>query len=154
MTRSQQHVALFVVLVGVMIAVYARPFRSRGSPRPQGAAATGSAGPAAASVAVPGAGGATPVSSPGPSKQRDAQRERAAHITWSRDPFLKSGAGGGATGLALSGILWDPRQPMAILNGQMLRVGEELDGYTVVAIDQDRVSVTDGTETFQIQITP
>ena len=85
---------------------------------------------------------------------REAQRQRLAAISWSRDPFTRSAGAGQASGLSLSGILWDASAPIAIINGQMRHVGEEFDGYRIVEIVQDRVSVTDGTQTFQLTLAP
>ena len=56
--------------------------------------------------------------------------------------------------LEVSGILWDTTQPLAVINGQTVRVGQELDGYQIIEISPDRVSVTDGTETFQLRLSP
>jgi hypothetical protein len=61
---------------------------------------------------------------------------------------------GELSGLSVSGILWDPTKPIAIINGAMVHVGEEIEGYQVLAINQDRVSVTDGTQTFQLPVSP
>lgn len=85
--------------------------------------------------------------------ERAAQRQRAGELAWGRDPFLRGGTEG-ASGLVLSGILWDAQAPVAILNGQMLRVGEELEGFRITRIAADAVTVTDGAETFQLQIAP
>jgi hypothetical protein len=44
-------------------------------------------------------------------------------------------------GLVLNGIVSDKAQPMAVINNQLLKVGEEIDGRTVVAITDDKVKV-------------
>jgi len=56
--------------------------------------------------------------------------------------------------LTLSGILWDANQPMAIINGQTLHVGDHLEGYRVTDITQARVSVSDGTQILQLLVAP
>ena len=81
---------------------------------------------------------------------RDTQRRRATALAWGRDPFLAGDSSGEASGLELSGILWDPAQPMAIINGHTVHPGEECDGYRVVTITQDTVTLTDGAETFHL----
>jgi hypothetical protein len=88
------------------------------------------------------------------SDQREAQRERSVRLVWGRDPFAWTVKSRQGTELNLSGILWDASQPIAIINGRMLYVGEALEGYRVVEISHDRVSVTDGAQTFQLFITP
>ena len=148
MTRRQTQSVTLAGLMVVLIAVYVRAFLPKRSvPRaamPSNAApeqpTTVPAGPAA----------------PSPQEvlaQREAQRARADGLSWNRDPFTR-GRTGAVGGFALSGILWDTQQPIAIINGQMLRVGEELDGYRVAEIGQDHVSLTDGTHTYQLLIAP
>ena len=147
MTRSQQQLAILVVLVGVMIAVYAKALRPRSEPDQRDSESTP---PVVATVEA--AGEAFVVAAP--STQRGAQRERAMQLAWARDPFVRGGSLGHMSGLSLTGIMWDSAQPIAIINGQMMRVGDGLEGYRIEAITQDRVSVTDGTETFQLRIAP
>ena len=81
------------------------------------------------------------------------QQKAARQTTWRRDPFTQ-GAAGGNHALSLNGILWNDQQPMAIINDQTVRVGESIEGYTVVEIGKDFVSVTDGTQTIQLRIAP
>jgi hypothetical protein len=88
------------------------------------------------------------------STHHDAQRQLAATLAWGRDPFARGAAAGQPGGLSLSGILWDATSPIAIINGQMFRVGEEIDGFRVLEIAHDRVSLSDGTQTFQLLIAP
>jgi hypothetical protein len=45
---------------------------------------------------------------------------------------------GGGT-LRLSGIAWRPDFPAAVVNGEVLIVGEGIEGYRLVAVDRDRV---------------
>ena len=61
-----------------------------------------------------------------------------------RDPFepLVSPSGeprtprsGGATGsIHVEGVMWDAARPLAIVNGEVHRVGDEVEGYRVTAI--------------------
>ena len=147
MTKSQQQLAILGVLVLVMVGVYVRAFRS------------GPSQPNEAQGSDPGtqASGSTHRarsvrSDVDRSAMRVAQRERALQLAWRRDPFIRGGTLGSMSGLVLSGILWDATQPLAVVNGQTVRVGQELDGYQITEISHDRVSVTDGTETFQLRI--
>ena len=90
------------------------------------------------------------------SGSREAQRRRMAELDWTRDPFTRPAEAvqAQAVSLSLSGIIWDEHAPIAIINGQMLRVGQEFSGYRVVEIAQDHVSITDGTKTFQLSFAP
>lgn len=89
-----------------------------------------------------------------PSQQREAQAARAAALGWSRDPFVRGGVPGQVSGLTLSGILWDEAAPIAIINGEPVRAGDQVEGYRVVEITPERVSVSDETDTFQLFVTP
>lgn len=149
MTRRQQTM-LLAGLAAVMVAVYARAFlpshRRVATPSTGAASPSGQAAVTEQPVAVPAL--------PDRSVQHTAQQARAAELSWSRDPFTRGAVAGQESGLALSGILWDPQAPIAIINGQMLHLGEELEGYRVTEITQERVSMTDGTQTFQLMIAP
>ena len=59
---------------------------------------------------------------------------RLAGSAPSRDPFTRDVAMDPMGGLRLSGILWDASAPIAIINGQMVQVGDDLEGYQVVEI--------------------
>ena len=149
MNRLQRQALIFGILVCVMAAVYARAFALRRSARRPAVP------PTAASAQRPvGVSAGPDVSSPQEVlAHREAQRAYAGGLSWNRDPFAR-GRTGAVGGFTLSGILWDAQQPIAIINGQMLQVGEELDGYRVADIGQDHVSLTDGTHTYQLLIAP
>lgn len=71
-----------------------------------------------------------------------------------RDPFeplvsptgeLRTPRSGGATGaLHVEGILWDPKEPLAIVNGDIRRQGDEIEGYRIVEIRRDAIVVEGG----------
>ena len=71
-----------------------------------------------------------------------------------RDPFeplvtatgeLRTPRSGGATGaLRVEGVLWDPRQPLAIVNGDIRRRGDEVEGYRIVEIRANAIVVEGG----------
>ncbi len=160
MARRHQGVFL-AVLIGVMVAVYARALRPSTPRSPAGSSDSGQE----ASSGAPEAGEAGSSSSspeavrvvqvlPDQAPRRKVQRERAAGLVWRADPFNRSASGDQVGELTLSGILWDASAPIAILNGQMTRVGDEVDGYRVTEIAPDRVSVTDGTRTLTLRMTP
>ena len=152
MPKKQQLIFL-VVLVVIMAAVYVRALRPASSRR-ESAGATGARVPVAPSAAAaePAAGGTISLELSAESGPRQAQREHAARLAWGRDPFTGGSAGEEVGGFALSGILWDPSQPIAIINGQMLRVGDEVEGYRVTAITQDTVSISDGGQALKLAI--
>ena len=161
MTRTQQQAAALGVLAVLIIVVYARALRAptpaghggSDAPLQQHEAASASTGAAPEASSETRAADLPPHQSGEPAL-RAQQRERAALLGWGRDPFTRGGLSGQASGLILSGILWDAAHPMAIINGSMVHVGDDLDGYRIEAINQDHVSMTDGAQTFRLDITP
>ena len=157
MARQQQQVAILIGLVVVMALVYARPRRRPASPPPTASATSPAANPPAdVHTADPDDDPSSSTEFPlgAGSGQREAQATRAAGLNGSRDPFTRGGSPGQVSGLTLSGIMWDATAPIAIINGEMLHVGEQVDGYRLVEITPDRVSVTDDAETFQLFLSP
>ena len=147
MTRPQQQLIVFGVLLVVMVAVYTTAFRPR-APEPT----SGRVAVAEAPTVPPGQEATIAIAQP--SQQREAQRQRVLLLAWRRDPFTRGAGIGEVSGLTLTGILWDPNEPIAVINGQTVQVGDEVDGYQIVAISHDRVSLTDGTPTLQLSISP
>jgi hypothetical protein len=152
MTRFQRQLAVFVGLVMVMVAVYVRALGPRAPRTPRPVVAEEAATPPASQD--PAAGASATERSVGTGDVREAQREHAAALTWRRDPFTRGGSAAGVRGLTLSGIIWDPLRPIAILNDQMVSVGDEVEDYQVLEIGTDRVLLTDGAETIQLLINP
>ena len=141
MITDRAKVPVFIVSVMILIGVYGRKFVK--------------APPAIPPSAVPAADQASsePLASDDssttrPSRvRREEQRRRAASLQWGRDPFTLGGAGEEAHGLHLSGILWDPAKPLAIINGQTVQVGDQLGEYRVLSIDRETVTLSNGTAT-------
>ena len=150
MNASRKPVIILGVLACVMILVYARafaPHRTTAPPHP--APVTTSA-----SAATPAPGQVAASSGRVSASHRAAQRAASQQVTWGRDPFLRGRTTDTTSDLTLSGILWDASQPMAIINGQTLHVGDQLEGYHVTEITQDHVSVSDGTQILQLLVAP
>ena len=51
----------------------------------------------------------------------------------------------------LQGILWDPEAPTAIVNNRVVAVGDQVDRWEVMEIRKDRVFLSDGTSTRELQ---
>ena len=159
MTRSQQQAAVLVALVGVMAAVYSRVLHPSGSRHsaPSDVAVTPEPSTLPHEVApeaVVRLDEDPAVKAPPRGGWRDVQREQAALLAWGRDPFSSRALNGEATGLTLTGILWDEKQPMAIIDGQTVSVGQDVQGYRVDVIKHDRVVMTDGTQPFELLVEP
>ena len=74
-------------------------------------------------------------------------------LTWGRNPFvLNQSPGKAESGLNLSGILWDKTSPHAIVNGTVVSVGEEVNGFKVLEITPAKVVLDDGSGPRELQI--
>ena len=79
--------------------------------------------------------------------------KKTAYSSWSRDPFSTSPAPiKGYGGLTLGGIVWDKENPMAIINDNIVKIGDKVSGNTVVDIKQDKVILNDGTKDFELKL--
>jgi hypothetical protein len=152
MTAARRQLVVLGVLLVVMAVVYARAFwpqprRGPALPEAPGPASSASAAAAAASEGVISL--ALPDAEPA---ALAAQRERAASLGWERDPFTGGAAGGSMSGFDLAGILWDAASPIAMINGEMVRAGDQVEGYKVLEITQSSVLLSDGGQTVTVTL--
>lgn len=54
--------------------------------------------------------------------------------------------------LELDGIAWDKEKPAAIINNEVLEIGDKINGKTVIDIREDRVILNDGTSNIELQL--
>jgi hypothetical protein len=78
---------------------------------------------------------------------------------WGRNPFASSpvashGPVSRRGDFLLNGIMWDEKKPSAIINGDMVMVGDSVGSYKVVDISKDRVILTDGQDELVLDISP
>lgn len=77
--------------------------------------------------------------------------KRSDYSYWGRNPFSISGARIWRLGaLTINGILWDKKNPLAIINEEIVKVGDKIDGNTVVGIEQNRVILNDGSKDIEL----
>ena len=91
----------------------------------------------------------TPSANPAPavSDQDSGRIENLRNAAWGDDPFRLKPAAGANTGifrpssptLKLSGILYSAENPIAIINGGPVKVGQKISGATVKVIERDKV---------------
>lgn len=143
-SKQQQMIVLGVLLV-VMAAIYVRAWRSGVSGESEIESVVFESQILAEAPKVRGEG---------IQEVREVQRSQMARMEWGRDPFSRVSRESLVSELVLTGIVWDPAQPIAIINGVTVRVGERVGNYKVSAIKEDEVSLSDGTETFQLNISP
>lgn len=78
---------------------------------------------------------------------------RTDFASWGRSPFMpRKTKARTFTELTLDGILWDKRKPLAVINDEMVGIGDTVGGNTVVDIKEDRVILNDGTTNFQLRL--
>ncbi len=66
---------------------------------------------------------------------------------WGRDPFSSGPSTSEPATLSdmvLTGILWDDSAPLAMINDNLVGVGDKIGGYAVAEIKKDKVVLTDG----------
>ena len=83
------------------------------------------------------------------------EQESAANQEWGRDPFVLGGAFGSseaASNFVLSGIAWDAKLPIAIINENVYKPGDPIDGYTVSEIRPDAVTLSRGDEKIKLEL--
>lgn len=81
--------------------------------------------------------------------------DEAKKLVVRRDPFSRSTIKpieASYSPMLLSGILWDEKNPSAIINGRIVGIGDKVDGNTVVSIKQDSVILNDGISDFILRL--
>ncbi len=81
--------------------------------------------------------------------------EEGKKIEFVRDPFstkMTEKITSPSRNLSLSGIVWDPQNPTAIINDRIVAVGGDIEGNTVLDIKENRVVLTDGTQNFELKL--
>ena len=74
-------------------------------------------------------------------------------MEWIRCPFCgKLYIDGGGGVIALSGILWDVKDSKAVINGEIVGIGDEINKYSVVDIDRNSVVLNNGTKDIEISL--
>jgi hypothetical protein len=74
-----------------------------------------------------------------------------------RDPFTGDTITSQETATStiyLSGIFFDQNLPMAIINDNIIKIGDRIDEYTVVGIEQDKVILNDGVKDLELKWKP
>lgn len=81
-------------------------------------------------------------------------KKRTNYTTWVRDPFSPQATSAikSFRRPVLGGILWDEEKPMAIINDEVVKIGDKIGSNTVVDIKQDMVILSDGTSNFELRL--
>ena len=74
-------------------------------------------------------------------------------LEWIRCPFCgKLYIDGGGGVVVLSGILWDVKDPKAVINGEIVGIGDKVNKYSVIDIDRNIVILNDGSKDIEISL--
>lgn len=85
-----------------------------------------------------------------PTKRKAAKTE---FNSWGRNPFtLEKAPAEAGGGLALNGILWDDKKPLAIINNDVIGIGGKVGENTIVDIKKDSVILKDGSGNFELRL--
>jgi len=87
------------------------------------------------------------------SRQEIKQKKRSGYKDWGRDPFVITQApAANSSALALGGIVYDEKDSYALINNQLLHIGDEVNGNRVVDIQQDTVILNDGNKNIELKL--
>ena len=79
--------------------------------------------------------------------------KRTNYASWGRNPFtLQETSSKAFKGLILDGIMWDKEKPIAIINNNIVQIGNNVSGNIVVDIKQDKVILNDGAKDFELKL--
>jgi hypothetical protein len=82
--------------------------------------------------------------------------EETKNLKLKRDPFILgpviSTEEISPSGLSITGILWDRENPIAIINDNIVRIGDKIGTNNVVDIKQDSVILNDGIKNFELNL--
>ena len=80
-------------------------------------------------------------------------KKRTTFASWGRNPFLfQPLAGKEAKQTVLDGIIWDSREPKAVIGGEILGVGDSIGPNKIVDIKPDKVILNDGVNNIELEL--
>ncbi|MCH7761549.1 hypothetical protein IIA15_09165 [candidate division TA06 bacterium] len=88
-------------------------------------------------------------------EERPRQLRRFQKEEWGRNPFLAIGEERETSylsGLVLTGILWDEKQPFAVINGAVLGAQDAVGHYTIREILPDGIVLERDGKTFTLRL--
>lgn len=80
--------------------------------------------------------------------------EEARLIALKRDPFTQNRIETKVigSGLALSGIIWNEKDPKAVIDGKIVGVGDQIGAKTIIEITPSTVTLSDGLSKFELRL--
>ncbi|MCX5710266.1 MAG: hypothetical protein NT088_06060, partial [Candidatus Omnitrophica bacterium] len=96
------------------------------------------------------------ISIPAPARTNNPAVNKAADavISWDRCPFSGKSysAAEGRQDLTLSGIMWSPKNPLAVINDRIVKAGDKILGSVVIEIDKEKVILNNGSADFELKL--
>ncbi len=151
--KEQQQLIIVLGLVAVLIMLSLKAAQDIKKTKSKVASKTAALIPAMAfSSASPAPSGSK---GSGPSKELYMSlSDEMKTLRVTRDPFGVPAKEDEEKGIGLSGIFWDAHEPKAIINGDVVWVGDRVQNFTVQQIFKDRVILVDGTTKMELSIGP
>ena len=107
----------------------------------------------AAEAPVSAAAARQPIALSGMSDVNVRALEQLRRPQWGRDPFVPPTSREVMSGtLALTTILYSQASAVAVINGQVVRAGDDIDGRRVVSIGPDYVILREGEFTRRLEV--
>lgn len=86
-------------------------------------------------------------------EQRRGQRKRSTYKNWGRTPFIITKTPvSDSSRLSIGGIVYDEKDICALINDQVVHVGDQVNENRVVDIRRDRVILNDGKKDFELKL--
>jgi len=77
------------------------------------------------------------------------KKVKTSYADWGRNPFMP---GYDQKALVLEGIVWDEKNPKAIINGNIFGVGDHTGSNRIIAIKKDSVVIINRTGTVELYL--
>jgi hypothetical protein len=108
---------------------------------------------ASAVISAPASGVITPSTLPA-ALQPVVKKYAGDTGSWGRCPFSGKiyAEAEGRQDLELSGIMWSPKKPLAVINNRVVKVGDKIFGSTVIEIRKDKVILNNGSADFELKL--
>jgi len=83
------------------------------------------------------------------SRVRSQKKARTTHAEWGQNPFMLKRA---QKALYIEGIMWDAKDPKAIINGNIVGAGDVVENKTIVEVKPNSVIIkSDGGEEVELR---
>ena len=87
------------------------------------------------------------------SAQAPRHSRKTVYQDWKRDPFsLERMLNAQGVGLELVGIMYDEKTCHALINEDVVRIGDTIEGNKVIDIQKDKVILNDGQKNFELRL--